>query len=165
MTQTCSSDPPCKLCCRLIGVAPLNKPRYQWCQHCTTTGCGIYPDRPQDCVEFECVWLASQATATPLHKELKPRICGAIIGSTVDGKNVVVHLNDGADWRKGMLGQFVKFTSAHTDVIIRHRYHILIISDNKIVGENRGLTVEPESHIGHYDVTPLPPEQWAKAVP
>ena len=156
---------PCSLCCKLIGVAPLKKPRYQWCSHCTSTGCGIYADRPEDCKDFECIWLATQVTKSPLPKELKPSICGAIIGGTVDGKQMVVHLNDGTDWRKGTLGQFIKFTSAHTDVIIRHRYHILVIAGNRIVGEDTDLAVTPENHIGHYEVTLFPPEQWVKAVP
>jgi hypothetical protein len=45
----------CTLCCKLLEVAPLEKPRAVWCTHCDQKrGCGIYNDRPQACRTFYC---------------------------------------------------------------------------------------------------------------
>jgi hypothetical protein len=48
------------LCCKLLGVTELNKPKGVWCQHCDKGhNCKIYDDRPQSCRNFECGWLLS----------------------------------------------------------------------------------------------------------
>lgn len=48
----------CTLCCKVMKVNELDKPVGQWCKHCVTTnGCQIYPDRPQSCRDFQCLWL------------------------------------------------------------------------------------------------------------
>jgi len=52
----------CRLCCKLLGVPELEKPPGAWCTHCDVRGakgCTIYEQRPGNCVEFECGWLAS----------------------------------------------------------------------------------------------------------
>jgi hypothetical protein len=51
----------CSLCCKLIKVEPLNKPRGEWCKHCVPgKGCGIYADRPEACKLWMCEWLVNQ---------------------------------------------------------------------------------------------------------
>lgn len=53
--RTCGS---CTLCCKLLSVDELGKPVGQWCERCDPkVGCGIYPDRPQSCRDFTCLWL------------------------------------------------------------------------------------------------------------
>src|SRR5215813_11866044 len=48
----------CALCCKLIGIAELNKPMGQWCPHCIKSGgCSIYETRPTECRTFNCEWL------------------------------------------------------------------------------------------------------------
>ena len=48
----------CTMCCKLLEVAPLNKPRATWCTHCDQKrGCTIYPDRPGACRSFHCGYL------------------------------------------------------------------------------------------------------------
>jgi len=47
----------CQVCCELFGIPELNKPNWQKCQHQCDKGCGIYPDRPKRCRDFECGWL------------------------------------------------------------------------------------------------------------
>jgi hypothetical protein len=50
----------CALCCKLIGFAEINKPRGQWCPHCLKSrGCGIYESRPNECRDFDCLWLTN----------------------------------------------------------------------------------------------------------
>jgi hypothetical protein len=46
------------MCCKLIGVAALNKPSMKWCDLCTPgSGCNIYPERPNECAAFFCEYL------------------------------------------------------------------------------------------------------------
>lgn len=50
----------CTLCCKLLAIRELEKPRGAWCPHCVPgTGCGIYADRPPSCREFHCAYLTS----------------------------------------------------------------------------------------------------------
>ena len=67
MTQSAKTifiaDPPrkcgsCTLCCSLLPVAELGKPRSVRCQHLRHgKGCSIYADRPMSCRFFNCRWL------------------------------------------------------------------------------------------------------------
>jgi len=71
MTKECGS---CSLCCKLVPVKEIEKPRNTWCEHCTKPGCAIYADRPRSCVKWSCVWLLSD-----LPESLKPRVCHVVI--------------------------------------------------------------------------------------
>lgn len=45
----------CTLCCKLMAVEPLEKPRAVWCAHCDQkSGCRIYEARPEACRIFYC---------------------------------------------------------------------------------------------------------------
>ena len=45
----------CTLCCKLMAVEPLGKPRAVWCAHCDQrSGCRIYEERPEACRIFYC---------------------------------------------------------------------------------------------------------------
>ena len=46
----------CRLCCRVLAVQEIDKPRGKWCEHACGKGCAIYDKRPTQCREFECVW-------------------------------------------------------------------------------------------------------------
>jgi hypothetical protein len=52
---------PCSLCCKLLPIfgLPKPKPRGQWCPHCKPGrgGCVIYESRPEECRIFYCGWL------------------------------------------------------------------------------------------------------------
>jgi hypothetical protein len=48
----------CTLCCKLVPVRSIEKPRDTWCSHCDPSrGCKIYDDRPLDCKLWSCLWL------------------------------------------------------------------------------------------------------------
>jgi hypothetical protein len=52
----------CTLCCKLMGIAELEKPRGVWCPHCNPrSGCKIYGDRPGECRTFYCGYLTNPA--------------------------------------------------------------------------------------------------------
>ena len=59
MTRECGT---CTLCCKVMAVATLSKPRGVWCDHALPgRGCGIYDTRPQDCRTFVCLWLRDES--------------------------------------------------------------------------------------------------------
>jgi uncharacterized protein len=55
--RTCGD---CSLCCLLLDVPEVNKPKDGWCRHCRPGqgGCGIYNKRPDVCRNWTCLWLA-----------------------------------------------------------------------------------------------------------
>jgi hypothetical protein len=56
--KTGRSCGPCSMCCYMMGVEALDKPKYRWCQHCKPgKGCSIYGNRPAVCKTFACMWL------------------------------------------------------------------------------------------------------------
>src|SRR5215468_4207083 len=53
--RSCGS---CSMCCYMMGVEAIDKPKYRWCQHCKPgKGCAIYTSRPGVCKAFACMWL------------------------------------------------------------------------------------------------------------
>ena len=52
----------CSLCCRLLDVPRVDKPKNDWCPHCRPGkgGCAIYDRRPQVCRGYACEWLAGR---------------------------------------------------------------------------------------------------------
>lgn len=51
----------CSLCCKFLEIPSLQKGSDKWCPHCTPGvyhACGIYEDRPEDCINFNCFWKA-----------------------------------------------------------------------------------------------------------
>ena len=58
----------CNLCCKVMGIAELDKPRNTWCRHCDKgKGCRIYdtPAKPRECTTYTCLWLYSQRSEDP----------------------------------------------------------------------------------------------------
>lgn len=48
----------CTACCSVLACASQGKPYHCDCKHLTPGGCAIYDERPADCAEYECFWLA-----------------------------------------------------------------------------------------------------------
>jgi hypothetical protein len=88
----------CRMCCKLIAVRELNKPQGQWCQHTQVGGaggCGIFdqPERPKACHEFQCMWLQRSVEDGGLPDDMRPDRSHAVLAPTLDGLDVVVHLD------------------------------------------------------------------------
>src|SRR5215831_7728616 len=82
MDQTVTEPAPgrscgdCSLCCKVMGIAALDKPEGVWCGHFARgVGCAIYADRPQECRAFVCQWLVN-ANFGP---EWKPNKCKMVL--------------------------------------------------------------------------------------
>jgi Fe-S-cluster containining protein len=89
----------CSLCCKLLGVAALDKPAGKWCaQFLKGGGCGVYRDRPDACSTFQCLWSESEK----LDERWRPDRCGFILFTEQDGRrlNVVVDPAYPMAWRE-----------------------------------------------------------------
>lgn len=84
----------CTLCCKLLAVDAISKPACSWCPHAEPTqGCTIYDERPQPCIDFECLWLRSQSRPKPLPENLRPDRCRVVLDGTADGDALVAHVD------------------------------------------------------------------------
>jgi hypothetical protein len=92
----------CTLCCKVMGVTELTKPRGVWCEHCDKgRGCDIYVERPESCRVYECAWLQSQSRADPMPAEQRPDRSKVVLDTT-DAGDLVLHVDPGFPriWRK-----------------------------------------------------------------
>ena len=52
----------CTLCCKVLAVSELEKPRATWCTHCDVkSGCKIHGAHPAECRDFHCGYLTNPA--------------------------------------------------------------------------------------------------------
>jgi hypothetical protein len=80
----------CTLCCKLMGVAELSKPRDVWCCHCAIgEGCRIYDTRPKSCGDFHCGFL----TLATLSEEWRPAKCKIVVAAEADGKRLAAYVD------------------------------------------------------------------------
>lgn len=58
------------MCCRVLGITELEKPPGKWCPNCNIgKGCNIYPDRPNSCRVFDCLWLQDETIPDSLRPD------------------------------------------------------------------------------------------------
>jgi hypothetical protein len=83
--RSCDS---CTLCCKVIAVAELDKPRGQDCGHCDIgRGCKVYDRRPRVCAEFYCSYLLSPA----LGEEWKPATAKMVLGYMSEADVIIIY--------------------------------------------------------------------------
>jgi hypothetical protein len=121
-----------------MGVPALHKPRGQWCPHACAAGCNIYATRPEECHDYECVWLTSQRSTPPLPPTLKPSVCGALINLSRDQKTMVIDFDPASTkfWAPGgttPLAKFVTRVSMLKDVLVRKGKRTLVVRKGAIV--------------------------------
>jgi hypothetical protein len=100
----------CTLCCKLMGVDELEKPRDTWCKHCQVgIGCDIYETRPESCRIYECFWFKTQSLDKPLSPALRPDKSRVVIGTNHDGESLVFYVSrDQADaWQRKLFKRFI----------------------------------------------------------
>ena len=87
----------CTLCCKLIAVRALSKPRDVLCRHCKAgEGCTIYATRPDSCRTYNCRFVVDPN----LDEAWRPNEAGFIVNS--DPQRVVIHVDRGNPdaWRR-----------------------------------------------------------------
>ncbi len=93
--RSCSG---CTLCCKLLGIRELEKPRLTWCPNCTIgVGCKIYGKHPAECRSFYCSFLLTPS----LGEHWKPVASKMVVSYEEDGDWIVVHVDPGRPlaWR------------------------------------------------------------------
>jgi hypothetical protein len=78
----------CRLCCKILGVPNfIGKPDpHGWCAHACAGGCAIYSDRPQECRDFNCMWLLDERFG----EYWKPSKSKIVINPKLDGDKAYV---------------------------------------------------------------------------
>jgi hypothetical protein len=159
----------CTLCCKLLGITELAKPRGSWCPHCDVgVGCRIYTDRPASCRIFNCAWLLGGDT--PEH--WKPLTSRMVLSHETISRRLVVFVDPTRPdaWRRAPY---------HADIIAwsgllasRGGYVLIAAGQNCTVVMPTGAfplgAMAPEDRIGitahqgpagiTYDVRVLPPD-------
>ena len=76
------------MCCKLLEVAPLEKPRAVWCPHCDQKrGCTIYETRPDPCRSFHCGYLR----IAHLDERWKPAKAKFLINDESSANRIAIH--------------------------------------------------------------------------
>ncbi len=89
----------CTMCCKLLSIKELEKPRLQWCVHCDIgVGCKIYEQRPAECRNFYCGYLMD----AKLGDHWKPSRSKMVIVPEGDANRIAIHVDPGrvGAWRK-----------------------------------------------------------------
>jgi len=78
----------CTLCCKLLAVDVLEKPRAKWCAHCDPKrGCAIYAERPGPCQSFFCGY----RRIADLDDRWKPSIAKFLINYEERANRIAIH--------------------------------------------------------------------------
>lgn len=132
----------CRMCCKVMAVQDLEKPRGKWCAHACDHGCAIYPQRPESCATYSCGWLQSQTEPgmRPMLPALRPDRCGAILNSSRDAKAMAVDFDPTGNksWHptdNTPLAAVIKQVSSSFQVIVRRGLHTRVVRHNKVINE------------------------------
>lgn len=80
----------CTMCCKLLSIDVLDKPRGKWCPHCNVKhGCTIYADRPAPCRSFHCGYLRIKE----LDELWKPAKAKFLINYEDKAKRIAIHVD------------------------------------------------------------------------
>lgn len=148
----------CGLCCLVLSIDELNKPKNVWCDHCSTRqACDIYKKRPAECRDFYCGYL----TQGDLGEEWKPSNSKIVLVAELDGNRVAAHVHPNRpdawkrepfystlkEWATAAVphrGQVVACVGRRTYVILPDRDVDLGIVDN----DHRIITGERQTPYG-----------------
>jgi hypothetical protein len=84
----------CTMCCKLLGIPALEKPRFKWCPHCDIgRGCRIYEDRPGECRAFLCGWLVGVMKQGRIGEHWQPATSKMVLSYDVEFNRIVVHVD------------------------------------------------------------------------
>jgi hypothetical protein len=125
--RTCGS---CSLCCKVIGIAALDKPAGQWCPHFAKgVGCAIYASAPDECHSFNCTWLVTPA----LGEAWRPDRCKLVMWTNRKGRLIVdVDADYPNAWRREPhLSQLKAWADRSgpepTEVLVRVRGRMIVV--------------------------------------
>jgi hypothetical protein len=89
----------CTMCCKVLEVTALRKPRQKWCPDCAVgEGCKIYETRPDECRAFYCGWMVD--ATIPDH--WAPKHSHMVLAYNTRRNQAMLHVDSGRPdaWRK-----------------------------------------------------------------
>jgi hypothetical protein len=128
----------CSLCCKLLGIAELDKPEARWCPHCAPGkgGCQIYESRPAACQGFHCAWLQS----SDFGPEWKPTISKMVLArehGEVDRVTIFVDPSFPTAWQRepyySRLRSFAVALGGKVEVLVRISDRCIVLLPDKNV--------------------------------
>lgn len=124
----------CTMCCKLLSIEVLEKPRSIWCSHCDKKrGCKIYEERPVACRTFFCGW----RRIADLDERWKPSQSKFLINYEAAHKRIAIHVDTdrlGA-WRQepyhGTIMQWARTAEAQGgSVVVWTGRNVTVVSAN-----------------------------------
>ena len=138
----------CTLCCKVLGIAALDKPLGRWCPHCALgKGCTVYETRPEECRTFDCLWLQRET----LGPEWRPDRAKFVLCATPDNSTLIVQVDPGAPdaWRRApYLAVLRQWSKAANEA--RRQLIVMVGTRATVVLPDRDVplgTVGPGDHI------------------
>jgi len=146
----------CTLCCKVMEVTDLAKPRGVWCENCKPgVGCNIYAQRPRECATFLCGYL----TNADLGEEWKPDKCRIILSRDMEGKRLVANVDPQRPdaWRKepyySKLKQWARTAARNRNlVVVTIGWRMIVVFPDRDV--DLGMMSEDEHVITRQQATP-----------
>jgi hypothetical protein len=133
----------CSLCCTVMGVSEIAKPRNVKCDCLTPLGrCGIYADRPDSCRQFKCLWLQGA-----LPEGLRPERVRAVGDVNGQGDMIVFHIApaDRGAHRRGALRDFIAAVSPKVTIIV------VCGEERHIIGKDAANVMAIVQEVAHAD--------------
>ena len=150
MTESVRQCGDCSLCCKVLGIPELEKPKDSWCPNFEAgIGCRIYAQRPPSCRSFVCRWL----TDPMMGPEWKPSVCKMVVDSKPS--LFVVHVDPAVSrpWRAEPYFSVLKrlaaqgLTKGTLVMVIERRRTIIILPDREVdlgvIGPDARIAMEP----------------------
>jgi len=125
----------CSLCCKVLAIAELEKPKDAWCPNfAPALGCRIYASRPPSCRDFACQWL----TDPSMGPEWKPSVSKLVLDSKP--RLLVVHADPAVNkpWRLEPYNAVLKRLAAQglsrgaIVMVMERRRSIVILPDREV---------------------------------
>lgn len=114
----------CTMCCKLMGVKELDKPKNVMCTNCKKgVGCTIYDTRPESCSGFRCVWLQTQAMEKVDRRmglDTRPDKCKVVLHTSPDGHSLIAKVDPAHPfaWREGRIAGMIGVISTTLKVLV-----------------------------------------------
>jgi hypothetical protein len=120
----------CTMCCKLLGIAEIEKPAGRWCSHCIPgRACKIYEDRPTECRTFHCIWILRE----DFGPEWRPDRSKFVVYTSPDKAALVVNVDVTAPnaWRRKPYYEAFKRWSVETGADDKHL--IVMVGDKATI--------------------------------
>lgn len=129
------------MCCKLLRIVALDKPRSQWCRHCDIgVGCKIYSERPEECRLFDCGYV----TQAGIGEHWRPSRSKMVIALSSDASRLTIFVDPdrGDAWRKD---PFLRDIKGWARLAAKNGSHVVVSAgaDVTVVEPDREIKLGP----------------------